>query len=193
MTTTSHANSQPDTAVPAAALIVTALDGIETTAAALASCLNLTIEIASTRNAALRLLDRRFWSIVILDQLFADADAEGADLVWKRAGLAIPLQINFGLAGAERVEREMRAALTRRLREQELAAASATAHVDSDLRNAITGFLLESQLALAEQGVPPQVESHLRTLAAIADRLRAQLAIPSPTPTTIEVLRPGRN
>jgi len=188
MTSTFPANAGTGTAIPGAALIVTALEGIEATAAALATRLNLTIEIASTRSAACRLLDRRSWAIVVLDQLFADADPEGADLLWKRTGLAIPLQINFGLAGADRLEREIQAALARRLREQELAAAVARAHLDSELRNAITGFLLESRLALSEPNIPPHLEGHLRTLASIADRMRAQLANGAPGSTTIGVL-----
>lgn len=188
MTSTFPANAGAGMAIPGAALIVTALEGIEATAAALATRLNLTIEIASTRNAACRLLDRRSWSIVVLDQLFADADPEGADLLWKRTGLAIPLQINFGLAGADRLEREIHAALARRLREQELAAAVAWANLDSDLRNAVTGFLLESQLALAEPDIPPHLEGHLRTLASIADRMRSHLGNPAHGPTTIGVL-----
>jgi hypothetical protein len=39
----------------------------------------------------------------------------------------------------------------------------------------VTGFLLESQLALTEAGIPPQIESRLRTMAAMADRLRTRL------------------
>jgi hypothetical protein len=47
--------------------------------------------------------------------------------------------------------------------------------LDDDLKNAITGFLLESQLALAEKNIPPRVESRLRTLAGMADQLRERL------------------
>ena len=102
---------------PPAVLIVTAMEEIETTAASVAAQLKLTVEIAASRATAVRLLARRGYSIVVLDQTLAETDAEGADLIWKNAGVAIPLQINFALAGSARLEREIRAALARRERE----------------------------------------------------------------------------
>jgi hypothetical protein len=83
--------------------------------------------------------------------------------------------MSFALAGSERLEREVRTALARRQREVQLAAAAASAALDTELKNAVTGFLLESQLALAETEIPPQIESRLRTLAAMADRMRVRL------------------
>lgn len=166
-----------------AALIVTALEGMEATASTLAAALRVTVEIASTRAAALRLLGRRSYAIVVLDQLLVDADPEGADLLWKHAGLAVPLQISFALAGAARLEREIRAALGRRAREQQLAVLAAAAEVDGALRNAVTGFLLESRLALAEEGIPPGVQIRLEHMAAMAAQLRDRLGaafLPAP-------------
>lgn len=158
-----------------AALIVTDIEGIEAAAAGLAERLRLTVEIASTRSAALRLLGRRDYAIVVLDQQLAEADPEGAGLICKSAGLAIPLQISFALSGTTRLEREVQAALARRQREQQLAEAAAAASLDADLKNAVTGFLLQSQLALAEDGIPPRIEVRLRTLAGLAEGLRARL------------------
>ena len=158
-----------------AVLIVTAIEDIEATAAAVAAHLGLTVEIAASRTAALRLLERRAYTAVVLDQTLADADAQGADLLCKNAGLAIPLQMNFALAGSPRLERELRAALARRQREQHLASLAATAELDAELKNAVTGFLLESRLALAEKDLPPRIESRLRRLAGIADQMRERL------------------
>lgn len=185
-----QSSSQP-TSQPAA-LIITAIEGIETTAAALAAQLKATVEIAASRATALRLLARRSYSIVVLDQMLADSDPDGTDLIWKNAGVAIPLQISFALAGSARLEREIRAALARRQREQQLAGTAATAAIDVELKNAITGFLLESRLALAEEGIPPRVESRLRTLAEMAGRLRERLllnALPDSTSVSLQVLQ----
>ncbi len=158
-----------------AALIVTDIDGIEATAASLARRLGLTVEIAASRATALRLLGWRDYAIVVLDQLLVEADPEGAELICGSAGLAIPLQINFALAGMKRLEREVQAALARRQREQQLAQSAAAASLDAGLKNAVTGLLLESQLALAEPGIPPRIEARLRTLADLAEGLRARL------------------
>jgi hypothetical protein len=184
---TAPASTQP------AALIITASEGIETTAASLAGQLKLTVEIASSRATALRLLGRRGYAIVVLDQNLAESDPDGADLIWKSAGMAIPLQMNFALTGSARLEREVRAALARRQREQLLASTAAITAVDAELKNAITGFLLESRLALAEENIPPQVQNRLKTMAEMAGRLRERLlpTVPGCT-TTVSLSAPRK-
>jgi len=158
-----------------ASLIVTGMEGIETTAAALATELKMAVAVASNRATALRLLNRRAYSIVIVDQMLADTDPEGTEMIWKNAGTAAPLQINFALAGSARLEREIRGALARRERERQIATAAAAAAVDAELKNAITGFLLEARLALEEENIPPRIASRLRTLEEMAGRLRNRL------------------
>lgn len=170
---------------PPAALVVTAVEDIETAASSLAARLDLTVEIASSRAAAVRLLNRRTYSVVILDQTLAEADREDADLVWKSAGLAIPLQLNFALAGGARLEREIRAALVRRQREQQQARAAAAAALDAEMKNAVTALLLESRLALEEESLPPRLEGRLRRLADMVEQLRERL-----TGSTSEIPRP---
>jgi hypothetical protein len=192
-------NAHPDQKEPSlgaaqqAALVITASEGIETTAAALAGQLKMTVEIASSRAAALRLLARRSYSVLVLDQILAESDADGADLIWKNAGTAIPLQVNFALAGSARLEREVRAGLGRRQRELQLAVEAAAASVDDELKNAITGFLLESRLALKEENIPPRIENRLRTLAEMANRLRERL-LPTGSrgTTTVSLLAPQK-
>jgi hypothetical protein len=173
---------------PSGALIITAAEGVEEIAATLAKKLGLTVEVAGSRAAALRLLERRSYALVVLDQILAEADPQGAELVWRQTNLAIPLQINFALAGSKRLEREMRAALMRRQREQQMASVAAAAAVDTALKNAVTGILLESRLALAEKGLSPSIESRLRTLAGIANQLRDRLGskvLPDTTPVPL--------
>lgn len=160
---------------PGAVLLVTAMDEMERAGAALAEKLGMTVEITSTRAGALRLLERRNYAAVVLDQLLAESDSEGADLIWKRAGLAVPVQMSFALAGSARLEREVRGALARRKREQQLASEAAAAAMDADLKDAVTGLLLESRLALAEENIPPHIEGRLQTLASMAEQLRDRL------------------
>lgn len=156
-------------------LIVTMIEGIEAKAGGIADHLGVGIDVAAGRAAALRLLERKPYSVVVLDQMLAETDPQGADLLWRHSGLAVPLQISLSIAGSLRLERELRMALARRSREQELARVAASAGVDAEIKDAVTAFLLESQLALQECNVPPQVETRLRTMAGIAHRLRANL------------------
>lgn len=169
-------------------LIITPLEGVENTAAVLAEKLGLAVEVVSTRAAALRLLNRRTYVAVVLDQMLADSDPEGADLIWKNLNLAIPMQIGFAVSGAERVERELRAALARRQRETQLATAAAAAAVDAEIKNAVTAMLIESQRALTQSEVPPEIADRLHRLADVASRLRERLAGTPASPTTLAAL-----
>ena len=159
-------------------LIITAISGAEHCAASLSKQLNLPVEVASSRREGLAALRRREYSIVVVDEPVAEASPEGAELLWKQAGLAIPLQINFAIAGTNRLMREVRAALQRREHEQQLAMKAATSAIENELRDTVTGLLLHSQLALAEPLVSAPLTAKLQTVAQLAGTLRTRLERP---------------
>jgi signal transduction histidine kinase len=108
----------------------------------------------------------------------AECDPSAAETVWDRAGLAIPLQINFAIAGAARLIREIRAALHRREREQMLARRAAAAAIESELKTTVAGLLLHSQLALSGSEASSPIAERLRMVADLAGSLRQQLSAP---------------
>jgi hypothetical protein len=157
-------------------LIVTGMEGAENCAATLAKLLGLECEAASGRKAAISALKRSEFAVIVVDESIIDTDAAGAELIWEHAGLAIPLQINFALSGAQRLAREIRMALTRGERERALARDAAAAAIDSELKSTVAGLLLQSQLALAEREIPALIAEKLRLVADLAGSLREQLA-----------------
>jgi len=159
-------------------LIITAIANAESCATSLAQQLNLPVEIASTRKLGLASLRRREFSAVIVDDSLAEADPDGAELLWKHSGLAVPLQINFALLGCVRLGREVKAALARREQEQSLALRAATSTLENELKSTVTGLLLQSELALAEPSVPPHLASKLKLMVELAGTLRRQLERP---------------
>ena len=159
-------------------LIVTGIEGARNLAAVVGTQLGLEVEVAEGRKAALAALRRREFAAVVVDQTMAECDPAAAEAVWERAGLAIPLQINFALSGAARLTREIRAALHRREREQELARWAATAEIESELKTTVAGLLLHSELALSGSGLPPSLADKLRMVADLAGSLRQQLSAP---------------
>lgn len=164
-------------------LVVTTIEGLDAIVADLEKRLGAAIEIAAGRPAALRMLDRKSYSAVVLDQMLAESDPEGADLLWNRAALALPLQISFATVSSARLERELRAALARREREQELAREVAISELEIEMKNAVTTFLLESHLALREAGISSEVQTHLQTIADLASHMKSRLQLsvqPSP-------------
>ena len=120
-------------------------------------------------------LTRREYLVVIMDQTMAESDPEGADLVWKQSGLAVPVQVNLALSSPALVTREVRAALQRREQEMARALRAAAAAVDGEVKNAVTAMLLESQLALQGADLPPVAREKLTTVAQLAETLRRKL------------------
>jgi hypothetical protein len=156
-------------------LMITSIAGAENCAASLARQLGFAVEIASSRKAGLASLRRREYSCVIVDENIAEADPDGAELLWKHSGLAVPMQINFAIAGSARLAREVRGALARREQEQALAMRAAACSMESELKSTVTGLLLQSQLALADPQVTPQLSVKLKMMFELAGTLRERL------------------
>ncbi len=161
-------------------LIVTGIEGARSCAAVVGAQLGMEVEVAEGRKAALAALRRKEFSVVVVDETMAECDPSAAEAIWERAGLAIPLQINFALSGASRLIREIRAALHRREREQTLARRAAAAAIENELKTTVAGLLLHSQLALTGSEIPSPIAEKLRMVADLAGNLRQQLDAPLP-------------
>ena len=157
-------------------LIVSGIEGVRNCADVVSKQLGMKVEFASGRRGAVDALRRREFAAVVVDETLAECDPEAAEAIWERSGLAIPMQINFALAGVGRVIREIRAGLQRRHREQEAARLAAREDIGAELKNTVSGLLLQSQLALAEHGLPNHVVQKLRMVEDLAGKLRLQLA-----------------
>jgi hypothetical protein len=156
-------------------LIVTGIEGAENCAATLGKLLGLDCEVAQGRKAAVSALKRNEYAAVVVDEGIIDTDPPGAELIWEHAGLAIPVQVNFALSGAQRLAREIRMALNRRERERALARQAAAAAIEGELKSTVAGLLLHSQLALADREISPPLAEKLRVVADLAGSLREQL------------------
>ncbi len=156
-------------------LMITAAEGLEGCIAELRNGLNLDVDVAGSRRMAMQAMTRREFAVVVLDQALAESDPEGAELVWKHSGLAVPVQVNFALSSPARMMREVRAALQRREQEMALSLRAAAAAVDGEVKNAVTAMLLESQLALKDDDLTPAARKRLTTVAQLAETLRRKL------------------
>jgi hypothetical protein len=164
-------------------LLVTGVEGARNCADVIQKQLGMDVEVADGRKAALGLLRQREFAAVVVDETVAGCDPAAAEAIWERAGLAIPLQINFAVSGAARLIREIRAALHRREREQMLARKAAAAAVELKLKTTVAGLLLQSQLALSSSEPASPVAEKLRMVASLAGDLRRQLSSAADPPT----------
>jgi DNA-binding NtrC family response regulator len=159
-------------------LMVTGIEGARKCAAAVGTQLDMEVEVAENRRAALAALRRREFEVVVVDETIAECDPAAAEAIWAKAGLAIPLQISFALCGAARIIREIKAAQHRRQREQAMASRAAAAAIETELKTTIAGLLLNSELALIGGAVPAPIADRLRVVAELAGTLRQQLNAP---------------
>ncbi len=157
-------------------LFVTGIEGARNCADAISKLLDMEITVAEGRRSALALLRQREFKAVVVDETVATCDPAAAEAIWERSGLAIPIQINFAVSGTARLVREIRAALHRRHREQELARRAAAAAVESEVKGTLAGLLLQSQLALSGSDAASPVAERLKMVAALAGDLRRQLS-----------------
>jgi hypothetical protein len=160
-------------------LMVTGIEGARNCADVVAKHLGMEVEVADGRKAALAALRQKEFAAVVVDDTIAECDPAAAETIWERAGLAIPLQVNFALSGAARLIRDIRSGLTRREREQTLARKAAAAAIESELKSTVAGLLLQSELALSGSDANSPVTERLRIVADLAGNLRRQLAAPA--------------
>lgn len=156
-------------------LMISSMEGAENCAQWISGQVGSRVEVAATRRAGLAALKRSKFGVVVVEESLAEADPEWADQVWALAGLAMPVQVNFAISGCARLGREVKAALQRRDGEKAVAKRAAVTEIENDLKSAVTGLLLESELALREASIPAELEPKLRHLVELAGALRERL------------------
>ena len=129
---------------------------------------------STLRECAHKLQSQEF-SAVVLDEVLVDSSAGSMDMMWKHAGGAIVVTVNFAICGADRVVREVRAALRRREKERASARSAAEARLRSELTGAVTGILLSSELALKQPELPALVANKLRSVHELAMQMKERL------------------
>jgi signal transduction histidine kinase len=124
--------------------------------------------------AVVRLATQEF-SAVVLDQLLLDAEPEEAEAVLKNLGSAVPVYVNFAIAGIARVVRELRSALQRRKREVLAARRDAEQALRHELNDTVTALLLSCEMALRVPDLPELAENKMHDVEALAREVSAKL------------------
>ena len=132
------------------------------------------ISVASLQQAGTRLRTGEY-SVIIVDQSWAGADPTAADSLWRLAGAAPVLSVNFAISSVERIARDVKAALARRQHEQLHATRAAQAALRNELTGAISGILLSSELALAQPALPTCVVDKLKSVYQLALEIKSRL------------------
>src|SRR5215469_11241623 len=100
------------------------------------------VEVAATLRHAATALHNGTYRCVVLDQYLLEAEPAETETLMQHLGLAMPVQVNFGITGTDRLVREVRAALARRQREECAARSAAEQALHSELTGTLTALLL---------------------------------------------------
>ncbi len=131
--------------------------------------------VAASVPQAIGKLQSSEYDALAIDQSLLEADFRAFDTLLNHAGMAMPLYVNLALHSSERVVREAQVALQRADKEKLMAMHAAERILCNQLRGEVTGILLNSELALQQQSLSPEVAKKLECVRSLAEKMRARL------------------
>jgi hypothetical protein len=117
------------------------------------------------------------YSAVVVDEWITEAEPEPTSVLFNHLGMAVPLFVNFGISGMERVVRELRAALARRGLETVLARHGARQALRDELKEDVTALLLSCGVALEASSGDEAASARLRKIEDLAKHITHKLAL----------------
>ena len=132
------------------------------------------VDLAESIQRAVTQVRKREYVAVVVDQWITENDRERWESLLKEAGMALPIYVNLAITGKERLVREVQHALQKQEQACMLAMKSAESALRSELREAITGILLASELALKSEELPTSAAQKMQAVYGTALKLRAR-------------------
>lgn len=158
-------------------LLVTTSSRAKECAAALGQGTGHKTQVASSVPQAVTKMQAAEYDGLAIDQSLLESDFRALDTLLNRCGIAIPLYVNLALHSNERVVREVQVALRRAEKEKLMATRTAEQMLRNQLRSQVTGILLNSELALRQKSISPDVAEKVRSVRELAEAMRSQLEI----------------
>ena len=112
---------------------------------------------------------------LVIDEAFLDLWPGAEDELLSLAGEAPPIFVNMAISGISRIAKNVRQALQRHDRQQLSAMLAAESMLRSELNGALTGILLNSQLALQTPALPERAAAKMQEVYGLALSLQARL------------------
>ncbi len=158
-------------------LLVTTSSRAKDCAAALEQGTGHKTQVASSVPQAVTKMQAAEYDGLAIDQSLLESDFRALDTLLNRCGIAVPLYVNLALHSNERVVREVQVALRRAEKEKLMATRTAEQMLRNQLRSQVTGILLNSELALRQKSISPDVAEKVRSVRELAEAMRSQLEI----------------
>jgi hypothetical protein len=156
-------------------LLVSAMERREECGVALQEAMGEPVVIAEDLLQATTLLRTEIYRVAVFDEQLAQSEPNEIDTALKHVGTAIPVGVNLGISGPERLVREVRAAVRRRKHEEAAAREAAVQGLRGELNGTLTTLMLDCGLALETSGLPVEATERLASVHGAAQKLRMQL------------------
>jgi hypothetical protein len=156
-------------------LLLSSLEKAKACAQALEEAIHEPVELCSSVREAVEKLQAQEFSAVVLDQLLLDCELDEGEAIFKHLGAAVPVYVNFAIAGIERVVRQFRSTLHRRKRELAVLKKDAVLALRQELNDTVTALLLSCEMALKIADLPQQADGKMHDVEALAREVSAKL------------------
>jgi signal transduction histidine kinase len=123
------------------------------------------------------LLRGNTYEAVVVDECLLDADPDQGSSVLQHIQTAIAIYVNCAISGTERITTKVQTALQRRVRDEAAARKSALENLQNELREPLTGIILNCELALDSPGLPPEVKVKISAATSLARQLGTKLQL----------------
>lgn len=133
------------------------------------------VEIANSTKRALVQLRNGEYSAIIMDECIVESEPDAVDMLLHHGGMAVPVYVNLAISGTQRVVRDTKVALRRHEEARLVAVRAAETLLRTELRGAITGILLSTELALRSPDLPREAADKMRSVCQLASEIRSRL------------------
>jgi hypothetical protein len=106
-----------------------------------------------------------------------EVEADALDSLLNNLGFAVPVYVNLAVSNADRVARELRLALRRNRESRLIAVRAAESQLRSEIRDAVTGIMLSTELAMRTPEMPSEALEKLTSVCQLASSIRSRLEV----------------
>ena len=156
-------------------LLITPIARSTECAAALKEATGEPVVVAANLLEATALLRAQSFRAAVFDHRQIECEPQETEVAFAHLGDAIPIEVNLSICGAERLARNVQAALRRQQKEQAAARQAVARGLYGELNNTMTALLLRFDAAFKASDLSPETAEELREAQALAENLRSQL------------------
>jgi hypothetical protein len=136
-----------------------------------------TVVVAETVRKAASLARNNDYTAIVLDDPMVETELDAMDALMHNTGTAVPVYVNLAICSADRMTREVKCAMRRNNEARMVAIRAAESLLRSEIRDAVTGILLSSELALKVPELPYDAEEKLKSVCHLASQIRSRLEL----------------